>query len=80
MPRGYDTPKGRGVTLKHVRKGTMKCLVGLVACFSEATVGGACKWVAWPCGMGGVLPVLASSETLGIKPGLDVFLCICWGF
>ena len=29
--------------------------------------------MAWPLGMGGVLVVLASSESLGIKGGLDVF-------
>ena len=29
--------------------------------------------MAWPLGMGSVLLVLASSETLGIKPGLGVF-------
>ena len=72
-PRGDDAPKGLRFALEHVREGTMKCLAGLVACFSEATVGGGCKWVAWPLGMGGVLPVLAGSETLGIKPGLDFF-------
>ena len=65
--------KSLGVTLGHVRKGKMKCLAGLVACFNKATVGGGCKWVAWPLSMGGVLPMLASSRILGIKPGLDVF-------
>ena len=42
-------------------------------CVSEATVGGGCKWVAWPLGMSGVLPALVISETVGSKPGLDVF-------
>ena len=42
----------------------MKCLAGLVAYFSEATVGGGCKWVAWPLGMGGVLPVFVRLNIL----------------
>ena len=75
-PRGDDAPKGLGVTLEHIREGTMKCLVGLVACFSEATVGRRCKWVAWPLGVCCALPVLMCSETLGVEPGLDTFLVL----
>ena len=72
--RGDDMLEGLGVTLEHIRKCTIKCLAGLVACFCKAMVGRACKWVTWLLGMGGVLPVLVSSEILGIKPGLDVFV------
>ena len=78
-PRGDDTPKGLGVTLEHVRKGAMKCLVGLVVCVIEATVVGRGKWVVWPLGMGGVFPVLAISETLGFKAGLEILVCL-FGF
>ena len=45
-PGGDDMPKGLGVMLVYIRKGIMKCLVGFVACFSEAAVGGGCKWVS----------------------------------
>ena len=61
------------IMLEYIRKGMMKCLAGFVTCFSEARVGRGCKWVAWPLGMSNVLLVLATSETLGIKPGLNVF-------
>ena len=72
-PRDDDMPKSLGVVLDHIWKGTIKCLAGFVACVSEATVGRGCKWVAWPLGIGGVLPMLVSSEILGIKPALAVF-------
>ena len=70
-PRGDDTPEGLGITLEHIRKGTIKCLVGFVTCFSEAIVGRGCKWVAWPLGMGSVLLVFASRETLAIHSLID---------
>ena len=66
-------PKGCGIMLKSIKKGMMKCLAGFAICFSEATVDRGYKWVAWPLGIGSMLSVLMSHETLGIKPGLDDF-------
>ena len=42
-PRGDNMPKGLGIMLEHIRKGTMKCLVGFVASFSKAAVSGGCE-------------------------------------
>ena len=72
-PRGDNTPKDLGIMLNYVRKGTMECLPSFVIYLGKATVGGGCKWVAWPLGISSVLLVLVSSETPGIKPRLDVF-------